>query len=94
MLTELCSQYTDIFGLETEPITTNKFYKQKIRLRDDEPSYIKNYRTPHSQQAEISRQVTKLIEDKIVEPAVSEYNSPLLLVPKKSLPDSKEKNGV
>lgn len=40
---------------------------------------------PHSQKAEMSRQVTKLIEDKIVEPSVTEYNSPILLVPKKSL---------
>jgi len=47
-LTELCGKYTDVFGLETESITTNNFYKQKLRLKDDEPIYIKNYRSPHS----------------------------------------------
>jgi len=31
-LTELCGKYTDVFGLETESITTNNFYKQKLRL--------------------------------------------------------------
>jgi len=60
-------------------------------LKDDEPIYIKNYRIPESQKEEIHRQVNKLIDDKIVEPAVSEYNSPLLLVPKKSLPGSATK---
>jgi len=46
-LSSLCSQYNDIFGLETEPISTNNFYKQKLILKDDEPVYIKNYRSPH-----------------------------------------------
>jgi len=41
-LKELCCKYTDIFGLDTESITTNNFYKQKLRLKDDEPVYIKN----------------------------------------------------
>jgi len=90
-LTELCTQYSDVFGLETEPISTNNFYKQTLRLKDDEPIYIKNYRSPHSHIEEIQKQVGKLISDKIVEPSVSEYNSPLLLVPKKSLPNSQEK---
>lgn len=60
-------------------------------MKDDEPIYIKSYRIPESQKEEIRRQVNKLIDDKIVEPAVSEYNSPLLLVPKKSLPGSATK---
>jgi len=62
----------DVFGLETESITTNNFYKQKLRLKDDEPIYIKNYRSPHSQVGEIQKQVGKLIKDNIVEPSVSE----------------------
>jgi len=57
-------------------------------LKDKEPVYIKNYRSPHSQKAEVQAQVQKLIKDKIVEPSVSAYNSPLLLVPKKSILDS------
>jgi len=52
---------------------------------------FKNYRNPHSQQDEIQKQVQKLINDEIVEPSVSPYNSPLLLVPKKSLPNSENK---
>jgi len=90
-LSSLCTQYSDIFGLETESITTNNFYKQRLRLKDDEPVYIKNYRSPHSQVNEIQKQVGKLISDGIVEPSVSEYNSPLLLVPKKSSPGSNVK---
>jgi len=36
-------------------------------------------------------QVQKLIKDKIVEPSVSAYNSPLLIVPKKSMSRSDKK---
>ena len=70
-LTELCTEYSDVFGLETEPISTNNFYKQTLRLKDDKPIYIKNYRSPHSHIEEIQKQVGKLITDKIVEPSVS-----------------------
>jgi len=90
-LSSLCTQYNDIFGLETEPIGTNNFYKQKLRLKDDEPVYINNYRSPHSQVNEIQKEVGKLITYGIVEPSVSEYNSPLLLVPKKPSPGSEQK---
>jgi len=40
---------------------------------------------------EIQKQVGKLIIDGIVEPSVSEYNSPFLLVPKKPSPGSEQK---
>lgn len=90
-LENICSEYIDIFALESEPITVNNLYKQQLRLKDDEPVYTKNYRSPHSQVEEIQAQVQKLIKDKIVEPSVSQYNSPLLLVPKKSSPNSDKK---
>jgi len=81
-----CTQHSEVFGLYS--LSTNNFYKQKLRLKDKEPVYIKNYRSPHSQKAKVQAQVQKLIKDKIVEPSVSAYNSPLLLVPKKSILDS------
>jgi len=60
-------------------------------LKDDEPIYIKNYRSPHIQFEEIQKQVGKLDKDNIVEPSVSEYNSPPIFFPKKALQSSNEK---
>lgn len=88
-LLNLCEEFNDIFALDNDKMTTNNFYTQNLRLSDDNPVYIPNYRTPHSQKEEINRQVAKLLENDLIEPSVSAYNSPIILVPKKGT--SKEK---
>lgn len=90
-LTELCTEYEDIFALPTDKVTANNFYKQKLRIKDEVPVYIKNYRIPQTHKSEINKQVTELLKNNIIEPSISEYNSPVLLVPKKNLPNSKDK---
>ena len=90
-LRKLCREYTDVFALDTDSVTYNNFYKQKLRLKDNSPVYIKNYRVPHTHKSEIENQIHKMLKDDIIEPSASEYNSPVLLVPKKSLPGSSEK---
>ena len=90
-LLNLCKDYTDVFALETDKISFNNFYKQNLRVKDNIPVFIKNYRLPHTYKPEINRQIEKMISDDIIEPSASEYNSPILLVPKKELPGSKDK---
>lgn len=83
-LVNLCRKYNDIFALKSDALSFNNFYEQRINLTDSSPVYIKNYRTPESQREETSKQIDKMLKDKIIEPSVSPYNSPILLVPKKS----------
>lgn len=83
-LLPLLSEYSDIFALASDKMTQNNFYEQKLRLSDVEPVYAKNYRLPKTQKNEINKQVQKLRENDLIEPSVSSYNSPLILVPKKS----------
>lgn len=64
--------------------TVNNFYKQKLRIKDNTPTYIKNYRTPFTHREEIDKQVDNLLTNKLIEPSRSCYNSPIILVPKKS----------
>jgi len=71
-------------------LSTNNFYTQSIKLTDKSPVYIKNYRLPQSQLEEINNQVEKLQKENIIEPSVSSYNSPLLIVPKKNTSDQKK----
>lgn len=84
-LLPLCIEYADVFALEGDPLSVNNFYEQRLRLIDNSPVYIKNYRNMHSQRDEINRQVKQLLDNDVIEPSESNFNSPLLLVPKKSL---------
>lgn len=88
-LMPLCEEYADIFALENDKMTINNFYEQKLRLNDDSPVYMKNYRLPHSQKQEIDSQVKNLLKNDLIEPSQSNYNSPLILVPKKSIDGKK-----
>lgn len=83
-LFELCEKFSDIFLLEGDQMTVNNFYSQEIRLNDKNPVYIKNYRLPMSHKKEIEKQVKNLIKHKLIEPSTSNYNSPVIIVPKKS----------
>lgn len=70
--------------------SVNNFYKQKLTLKDDIPVYVKNYRLPQTQKSEIHSQVKNLLNKDLIELSTSGYNSPLILVPKKST-DGKKK---
>lgn len=83
-LLELCMEFSDVFHVEGDIPTTNNFYEQKLTVKDEIPVYIKNYRLPHVQKDEINKQVRKLLADDLIEMSRSNYNSPLILVPKKS----------
>lgn len=89
-LTQLCVKYNNLFALKTDKLTANNFYKQKINLNNPSPVYIKNYRTPQTQIDETNIQVNKMLEEGIIRPSVSPYNSPILLVPKKTTGNEKK----
>lgn len=83
-LISLCETYSDIFHLENEKLTANNFFKYSIKIKDSQPVYVKNYRTPHMQKIEVNTQVDKLLKDGLIQRSIAPYNSPTLLVPKKS----------
>lgn len=89
-LIPLCKEYSDVFALDSDQMTVNNFYEQKLRVGDTDPVYVKNYRLPKSQKSEIDSQVNKLLKNNLIEPSRSNYNSPLILVPKKSTDGTKK----
>lgn len=80
----LCKEFSEIFTLEDDTMTKIDFYTQKLRIADNKPVYVKNYRLPYTQKLEVEKQVTKLLKNDLIEPSQSSYNSPIVLVPKKS----------
>lgn len=89
-LDKLCTEYADIFALNTDKMTVNNFYTQKLKQTDNEPVYTKNYRTAHSQKEEVNRQVKKLLDNDLIENSTANYNSPIILVPKKGISTEKK----
>lgn len=88
-LLNLCQEFKDVFAIKGDPLTQNNFYEQTLRLTEHTPVCVKNYRLPQYQKEEINTQVSQLLEHDLIEPSMSNYNSPLILVPKKSVDDKK-----
>lgn len=65
-LRKLCFKYIYVFVLESEELSANNLYKQKLRLKDNQPVYEKNYRIAHSHKEEENKEVDKLISDDII----------------------------
>lgn len=88
-LLPLCTEFADIFALESDRMTVNNFYTQKLRIKDNDPVYIKNYRLPYNQKSEVYSQVEKLLANDFIEPSTSNFNSPIILVPKPAMNGTK-----
>lgn len=82
----LCIKFADVFHLEGDQLNPSKIYQQNIQLIPNaKPVYVKPYRLPFAQKEEIEKQIKKLIKDEIIEESRSEWSSPILLVPKKTM---------
>lgn len=66
---------------ETLPFTTT--IQATIRTKDEEPVYTKQYPYPYSEKEFVDNEIRKLLENGIIEPSYSPYNSPIWVVPKK-----------
>ena len=81
----LIAKYADIFHLPGDKLNICNVYEQHIRTKvDSSPVYVKPYRVPFSQKAEIRNQIQEMLDNDIIEPASSEWSSPILMVPKKT----------
>lgn len=83
-LISLCTEFSEIFALPGDKSSINNFYKQRLNLSDNAPVFVKNYRLPQSQKAEINKQVRELLANDLIEISQSSFNSPIIIVPKKS----------
>lgn len=79
----LIKQYPEIIKLENEPLSSTNLLKHKIVTKDELPVYSRNYRYPEIFRKDISNEIDKLLENKIIQPSNSPYNSPIWVVPKK-----------
>lgn len=80
----ICSEFSDIFYLEGDKLTNTMSIEHEIRTPVEHPPiYQRQYRLPHNQRDEITKQIKQMESNGIIEPSDSPWNSPILLVPKK-----------
>ena len=79
----LIKKYADRFHLTGEPLAATTILQHNTPATDDPPIFSKQYRFPPVHKEEISRNVNKVIANKIIKRSQSSYNTPVWIVPKK-----------
>lgn len=73
----------EVFHNPDNKLTCSTNVECEIRTVDDIPIYQKTYPYPIAYKSEVEKQITKLLEDGIIRPSRSAWNSPVWIVPKK-----------
>ncbi|KAH8418173.1 hypothetical protein KR222_007129, partial [Zaprionus bogoriensis] len=79
----LLKKYPKLFAEINEKLTYITNVKAEIRTNTDTPVYSKFYQYPMSLKDEVNKQIKELLDNSIIRPSRSPYNSPVWIVPKK-----------
>lgn len=83
-ITAICGAYSDIFYLEGDKLTHTNLVQHRIRTPVDQPPInVRPYRIPEAHKEEVEKQISKMLNEDIIQESMSPWNSPLLLVPKR-----------
>lgn len=87
---KICLEYSDAFYIDGDRLKTTDVYQHTIKLKPDTDTvFVKQYRIPEMQKQEVDRQINELLKNNIIEKSTSRFNSPLLLVKKRSDEENK-----
>lgn len=90
-LIQICHEYNDVFYIEGDSLTYTGAVTHKIPTNSPFPVNAKTYRYPHIHKEEVDRQISNMLDQNIIQPSSSPWNSPLWVVPKKSDASGKKK---
>lgn len=93
-LLELCIDYNDVFHLPGDILTQTNAKEYEIKLREECKHNVINvrpYKLAESQKQTVQELTTKMLKDGIISHSDSEFNSPLILIPKKMDASGKQK---
>lgn len=91
IITKLIQTYSDVFHLDGDGLTFANEGEHQIHTKPGtNPVNTKQYRIPHGQKPLIREKIEEMLKQGIIERSTSVWNSPILLVPKKSSTDKKE----
>jgi hypothetical protein len=80
----LCLKFNDIFFIEGDSLKKNNIIKHNIDLDTNLPIFTKQYPIPQAYKSEINKLTNEMLEQDIIENSLSPYNSPIILVKKKT----------
>jgi len=82
-LINLLLTHSEAVALPGDALGKTSVLKHHIKLRPGtQPIYIPAYRLPHSKLATVDKLINEMLEQDVIEPSNSEWNFPLILVPK------------
>lgn len=83
-INNIVKKVPNLFTEPDEKLTFTTVVKGEIRTTSETPVYSKFYPYPMALKDEVEKQVRQLLNDGIIRPSRSPYNSPVWIVPKKS----------
>lgn len=90
LLRDIINGCPTLFADSNEKLTYTSRVEDEIRTSTDDPVYSKSYPYPMGLKKQIDEEINKLLEDNIIRPSRSPYNSPVWIVPKKKTPQVKK----
>ena len=82
---EIVNEFSYQFHLSTDRLGSSNVTQHTIITTDEIPINTKQYRFPQIHKNEIETQVSSLLNSNIIQPSASPCNSPVWIVPKKSI---------
>lgn len=83
-LMEILEEFNSIVQLPGDAPGVTNHLEHEINLKPGTvPINVRPHRLPQSQEGEVDRQVKEMLENGVVRPSKSQWNAPLLVVPKK-----------
>ena len=69
-------------GVLSKNLGVVKGHKHHIKLKNETPINVRQYRLPIAKREEACRQVDRMLKSKVIRPSTSPWNSPVVLAPK------------
>ena len=95
-LVKICEEFNDIFHLPGDTLTFTTATEHTIPTPTIDPMRginTKSYRIPEIHREEVQKQTEQMLLDGIIFPSSSPWNSPILVIPKKTDASGKKNGG-
>lgn len=84
VLTGWLRDYPDTFAIDGDQLGFNDLIPMRIDLKPDSaPVFRRPYRIPFKHAEEVTKEITRMLEEAVIKESKSPWSSPLLVVPKK-----------